>query len=157
LADRSSQMLSAESTVKVERFADCRFRGQSYELTIPVEQLSIEMIERTFRQAYESRYGHCPQGRAIEVVTLRLRRTGRSTALELPPVVPRKMARQTARVVLPGGEAKDIAVMDRAGLAFEGEVDGPMMLVDPDCTTLVLAGWAARATECGSLMLERRN
>jgi N-methylhydantoinase A len=155
LADRSAKMLGPESTVKVERFADCRFRGQSYELTIPVEQLSVAAIERTFREAYQSRYGQCPQGRAIEVVTLRLRRTDRSPALTLPPVEPREMPLQSARVVLPDGAAAEIPVLDRPGLAFARKMDGPMMLVDPDCTTLVPAGWAARVTDRGGVLLER--
>jgi N-methylhydantoinase A len=155
LADRSAKMLPVEATSKVERFADCRFRGQSYELTISVEELSAAAIERRFREVYTSRYGSCPQGRAIEVVTLRLRRTGRSAAFALPPVEPREMPAQTAMVVLPGGESKEIPVLDRAALAFKGEVHGPMLLVDPDCTTLVPWRWAARVSEHGGIVLRR--
>ena len=155
LTERSAKMLSAESTMKIERFADCRFRGQSYELTIPIEQLSIAAIEQTFREAYESRYGHCPKDRAIETVTLRLRRTGRSPALTFPSVISREMREKTARVVLPDGMERDIPVVDRPGLAFMEQMNGPAMLVDPDCTTLVPAGWSARVTETGGIILRR--
>jgi N-methylhydantoinase A len=155
LAERSAKMLPAELTMTTERFADRRFRGQSYELTIPIELLSIAAIEHTFRDAYQSRYGHCPQGRAIEVVTLRLRRTGRASALTIPPVVPREMQANSARVVLPDGVAKMIPVIDRPGLAFARQMHGPAMLVDPDCTTLIPALWSARVTETGSVLLQR--
>ena len=56
--------------LRLERFADCRFHGQSYELTVPVESCDRPAIEENFRHAYQVVYGHCPQGRSVELVTL---------------------------------------------------------------------------------------
>jgi N-methylhydantoinase A len=50
-----------------ERFADVRYAGQSYELTIPWGS--------SFHEAHQRAYGYSDPGRATQIVTLRLRTT----------------------------------------------------------------------------------
>jgi N-methylhydantoinase A len=52
---------------KKERFADVRYAGQSYELTIPWGS--------SFHEAHQRVYGYSDLGRATQIVTLRLRAT----------------------------------------------------------------------------------
>jgi N-methylhydantoinase A/oxoprolinase/acetone carboxylase beta subunit len=47
--------------------ADIRYRGQSFELTVP---LGPRLAER-FHEAHEERYGHADPGRALELVAVR--------------------------------------------------------------------------------------
>jgi N-methylhydantoinase A len=155
LLDRSAEQLSADETDRVERYADCRFRGQSYELTLPVEDLSLDSIEQNFRAAYTVLYGHTPQGREMEIVTLRLRRIGRASALTLPPIIPRDSDLMLVLVVLPNGKAEQIPVFDRPAIAAKKQIAGPAMLADPDSTTLIPTGWTASITSIGGLILER--
>jgi N-methylhydantoinase A len=155
LAQSSASLLADSATEQIARFADCRFRGQSYELTIAVDDLSPAAIEKTFRAAYTTLYGHCPQDRQMEIVTLRLRRIGRSQSIDLPAIVPHtKMAKPTA-VILPDGTGRMLPVLDRPSLAAIGQQEGPALLCDPDSTAMIPVGWIARLTRHGSMLLER--
>jgi len=155
LAMRSEQQLAKADTASIQRFADCRFRGQSYELTIAVHDLSP--TEQEFRRAYQTMYGHCPEGREVEVVTLRLRRMGRAPQLHLPPLVARASDLQKAVVMMADGTPREVVVYDRPGLASREIVTGPAMLADADSTTLIPPGWTARATLHGSVLLEKES
>lgn len=83
MVDRARQDLSAEvvapSRQRFERTADLRFRGQSYELSLPLGP----DIESRFHDAHRERYGFTLANRPIEVVALRVRATG---AVDPPPL-----------------------------------------------------------------------
>lgn len=155
LAEQSAQILSHDQTQRIERFADCRFRGQSYELPVPADRLSRMEIEDGFRNAYTALYGHCPRERQIEVITLRLRRIGQAPRAALPGVIARSCLAEKATVVLRDGQTAQVEVLDRPGLAALGAVCGPALLADPDATAFIPPDWTARVTEAGSVMLER--
>jgi N-methylhydantoinase A len=151
----STETLSKAKTSLTEMFADCRFRGQSYELTIPVARATRPAIEKAFREAYLALYGHCPEGRAIEIVTLRLRRVGQAPKITLPKVTGRASKRRTTRLILGDGASREVPVLDRAGLVASGPVAGPALLADPDATTFIPPNWTARPTAIGGVVLER--
>jgi N-methylhydantoinase A/oxoprolinase/acetone carboxylase beta subunit len=155
LALRGAQQLATEQTATIERFADCRFRGQSYELTIPVTDLSRQAIDQEFRKAYQTLYGHCPQDREVEIITLRLRRIGHAPKLNLPPIQPRKIQPALAKVILPDGTPAEIEIYDRPGVAAKGKLPGPALIADPDSTALIPRGWTARITPTAGVILER--
>jgi len=60
--------------------ADLRYRGQSFELTVP---LGGDLAE-DFHRAHEERYGHADRGREIELVAVRTADVMPGPALELP-------------------------------------------------------------------------
>jgi N-methylhydantoinase A len=156
LDHRAAEQLPDEQTTAIERFIDCRFRGQSYELTIPVTDLSQEAIDNEFRRAYETLYGHCPARREVELVTLRLRRIGRALKLTLPPIEPRARQAELAKVVLSDGTTAEIEVHDRQSLAARQNLRGSAMIADPDSTVLIPRGWTARVTHIGGIIMERQ-
>ncbi len=155
LSVRTARMLPIEQTAKIEAFADCRWNGQSYEVMVPVTQPSIERIETNFRGMYTALYGRCPEGRSMEIVTVRLRRIGRSAAITLPPLAAETSAEVFTKLILPDGREAEVPVIDRAGVKAAGRVVGPALLVDPDATTFVPAGWAARCSNVGSVVVDR--
>jgi N-methylhydantoinase A len=57
----------AEVALPAAGEADLRYRGQSFELTVP---LGGDVAE-TFHRAHEERYGHADRGREVEVVAVR--------------------------------------------------------------------------------------
>jgi N-methylhydantoinase A len=61
--------------------ADLRYRGQSFELTVP---LGDELAER-FHRAHEERYGYADRGREIELVAIRTAVVRRGPELSLSP------------------------------------------------------------------------
>ena len=54
-----------------------------------------------------------------------------------------------------GGAWRDVALVSRAGLATDGCVAGPALIVDPTGTNVVEPGWTASALADGSLVLRR--
>jgi N-methylhydantoinase A len=60
--------------------ADLRYRGQSFELTVP---LGGDLVER-FHRAHEERYGYFDRGREIELVAVRTAEIVPGPEFELP-------------------------------------------------------------------------
>ena len=60
--------------------ADLRYRGQSFELTVP---LGDELADR-FHRAHEERYGYADRGREVELVAVRTAEVVPGPELELP-------------------------------------------------------------------------
>ncbi len=65
-----------QGTPHYRRSADLRYRGQGYELNLPL----TDNLLRDFQQEHQRRYGYAHHGREVEIVTLRLRATLKSKA-----------------------------------------------------------------------------
>jgi N-methylhydantoinase A len=68
--------------------ADLRYRGQSFELTVP---LGAHLEER-FHRAHEERYGRAERGRVVELVAVRTADGVPGPELELPSEEPRHLS-----------------------------------------------------------------
>jgi N-methylhydantoinase A len=75
----------AEGGGKLERSADLRYVGQSYELTVPWK--SQTSARRAFEQLHERLYGY-RMTTGIEVVTLRVRSRVKTKPWRTPPAEP---------------------------------------------------------------------
>ena len=151
----ASERLPDADTASVEVYADARFRGQSHELTVPVTRPSLASIEETFRAAYGALYGRVPEGRATEVVTLRLRRLGHAPELMLPAVVPTTHPpAATVSLYDAEGNVHPAPALPRAALVG-GARAGPLLVIDNEATTYVPAGWSAQGRADGTVILLR--
>ncbi len=141
--------------------ADARYKGQGYELRVPLERAALEAdgldhVATAFHEVHAQRYGHGFPDQGVEVVALRL-------AAIAPPPLGRAQWQPAAsgvadgrrRVTLDGGAA-EAAVRDRAGLPVGQEFRGPLLVVEPTTTTIVHPGWTAEVTGDGVLQLRRR-
>jgi N-methylhydantoinase A len=158
LSQETEAQLSQAETKVIEYFVDVRFRGQSHEVKIPVVAMTVADISRRFYGAYRLLYGRPPAGRAIEIVTLRVRRVGRAAKIDLPKLeaqAPPHAVVREAIIVDPTGTKARAAVVTRAQLLWCGQQHGPMLLLDPEATTFVPAGWMARAQSNGAVIVER--
>jgi N-methylhydantoinase A/oxoprolinase/acetone carboxylase beta subunit len=104
---------------------DCRYRGQSHELTVPFGEGWID----AFHDEHVRRNGYARSDQPVEVVALR------ATA-EADPAV--------GLDDLPAIEGR-----------LERPVDGPTVLAEPDCTIWVPGGWRATEGQAGALVLRR--
>jgi N-methylhydantoinase A len=135
-----------------------RFRGQSHELKVAVEGMTVADISRRFYAAYRTAYGRPPSGRAIEIVTLRVRRLGHAPRVELPridPQMPPHAVVRVAEVIDAKGKPVHAAVLTRGQMAWAGKSPGPALLIDPEATTFIPDGWMARAQPDGCVLVER--
>jgi N-methylhydantoinase A len=80
--------LRAVAELPPEGEADLRYRGQSFELTLP---LGRDLAER-FHRAHEERYGHADRGRELELVAVRTTEARPGPELELPRGAPEQMS-----------------------------------------------------------------
>jgi N-methylhydantoinase A len=135
---------------KLERFADLRYSGQSYELTIPWE--SVE--DGGFHAAHQRLYGYSDRKRATQIVTLRVRAT---VAVEKPEmrIARGKPAGTEKGSVWVDGRWREIAIMPRDAFGAK-EISGPALIKDYGSTTLVPDGWSIRVDAYGSLVLKKR-
>jgi N-methylhydantoinase A len=63
-----------------EGAADLRYAGQSFELTVPIQEGLAEAFHRT----HEERYGYADRGRKVELVAVRTAETSAGPEFELP-------------------------------------------------------------------------
>ena len=138
---------------------DLRYRGQTYELGIPVaiDNLEARILADAFHAAHHARYGHAiPEGE-VELVHARA-----------SAVIPR--ARSSESVPLwPGSEATgprsvywgpergwlETEVTSRSALQDAGSITGPAIVQQTDSTVVVPPGVVAAALTDGCLLLER--
>jgi N-methylhydantoinase A len=64
-----------------EGTADLRYRGQSFELSIPIQ----DGLEEAFHRAHEERYGTSDRDREVELVAVRTAETTPGPTIHLPP------------------------------------------------------------------------
>ena len=134
--------------VRLGRFADMRYAGQSYELKIPVPShplthRDLRQLRSQFGLEYERTYGHQTPDQQTEIVNLRLRATcsppdARSSDVfgereELPPNTP-----EITRDAYFGPDVGVLAtpILSRWHLQSKPR-PGPLIVEDMDATTLV--------------------
>ena len=156
LSGITMEQVSYEQTELVEAWADVRFRGQSHELKVRADRPTLDAIAGAFREAYVRLYGSLPEGKAVEIVTLRIRRVGKRPALVLPAPT-RRVTHQGEAVDLftTSGASVRAAVRSRAEILAEGETGGPLLALDDEATTYVPQGWEAGAQQTGTLVVKR--
>ena len=134
----------------VERSADLRYRGQSYELNVPWR--TAAHAHTAFHREHARIYGYSLPKRDVEVVTIRVR--ARVTLAKPRIIRPtmRKGAAELRRVWI-SGSWRRAPVWDRLQLA-KTTLRGPALVLDYGSTTLVPPGWRFHVDRAGNLLME---
>jgi len=145
---------SDPDAARLERAADCRYAGQSFELTVPVDdEFDAAGVAERFHDAHERAHGYA-MDESIEIVTLR----ATATVPGSEPTVRYDGAGDdiigTRRVHFAGG-ARSATVFDRDRLAPGATVSGPAILEQAESTTVVPPAWAGNVLADGTLVLTR--
>jgi N-methylhydantoinase A len=142
------------SEIAVTDFVDLRYRGQSYELTVPFGTSFVD----AFHKMHERRYGYSNPGRDVELVNVRSVFNGRTAKPKF-----RKAARQTrkavaleTRPVWIDGKRLRTAIYDRETLGHGHKFDGPAIVGEYSSTTLVPPGFRCLVDGYLNLVLETR-
>jgi len=145
--------------VRLERWAEVRYRGQSHELSLAVA--TRQSLAERFHREHERRYGFADRARAIEVVTVEVRGSTADqwravgAALARGSGAPRAAATRPARArVRDAGACTRAPVWDRSALAAR-RVRGPAIVLEEGATLWVARGWDARVHATGTLVLAR--
>jgi N-methylhydantoinase A len=111
------------------RFADCRYPGQGYEVTVPAGE-GPTAVAAVFHEAHRTRFGHADPERAVEVVNVRVVGT----------------AERRDGGTVHGGTAE----RRNGGTTLEGPVTVPL----EDATVRIEKGWVGRVLESGAILVE---
>jgi N-methylhydantoinase A len=133
----------------VEASVDLRYRGQSYEINVPVRG----DLARAFRREHRRRYGYASREERIELVTVRLTvRVPRRVIFPASrtPVSPRIGRR---RVLFDAGWS-EVPVFDRESIPVGFEREGPAILAEDHATTVVPPGATFRIRPRGLIEIE---
>jgi N-methylhydantoinase A/oxoprolinase/acetone carboxylase beta subunit len=135
---------------RIERSADLRYRGQSYELNVP--WTTAARAYRAFHREHARIYGYSLPERAVEVVTVRVRTRSKSPKARLVRPASQK-GKAELRRVWTSGSWRRLPVWKREQLAGTKR-RGPALVLDYGSTTLVLPGWRYHVDSAGNLLIQ---
>jgi N-methylhydantoinase A len=152
--------------IREQRSVDLRYRGQGYELNIPLKRSLLV----DFHTAHARRYGYSHPDREVELVTLRLRATLKSPQARIgagPSQAdsPRAAAKPTRRdspsrperlPVVFSGKKFLTAIYERDQLAIGKRRSGPAVIAEYSATTVVPPGMRFKLDDAGNLLVKVR-
>ena len=163
MEERGNQILKHEGITedlrKIKRSLDIRYRGQGYELNIPVEApMSKEELLKSiesFHLKHDKVYGYFDREQTPEIVNVKLRVIG---ILDKPQLPDKKVSKEEShehrRVFFEGiKEWLETPVFNRNTL--EGNYSGPAVIEQYDATTIVYPDWSFKPDKKGNLILRR--
>lgn len=146
--DLEAQGLAVHDAV-LEATVDLRFRGQSYEINVPMRG----DLASAFRRAHRERYGYASAREPIEAVTVRLvARVPRRLQRPAPPR--RCVPRADTRSVLFDRGWEEAHVLPRATLPVGFQAEGPLIVEEEQATTVVPPHATLRVDRLGLLEIE---
>lgn len=147
---------TATGEPEISRGADCRYVGQSFELTVDVEEFDARTLEDRFHEAHDRSYGY-RMDEAVELVNLRATATVPREAPRVDyagggdPVVGEREA------YFPDAGRRETTVYDRDRLAPGEHVSGPAVLEQAESTTVLPPEWVGAVEPDGTLTARRED
>ncbi len=143
----------AREQVATLRSAGMRYRGQSYEVSVPVGALrnagDIAALAKRFHEAHRRRYGHMAEAEAVEIVNFQVTAIGRipkpqfqETAISGSPLLPEPSAKRA--VYFGPSDALEVPVFRRATLPPGAILHGPAIIEEKTSTIVLYPGQSAR-------------
>lgn len=150
LERRAREWMDAESIPAADQavsfVADMRYRGQGYEIPVPLEH-DLAVLDERFNALHERLYGFRMPDTASEIVNLRAIGVATRPSPELPQGHPDGGDPEAAVIeqgeILFERERRATPIYDRARLHPGHRLSGPAIVTEFDSTTVVLPGYAA--------------
>jgi len=143
------------------RHAGMRYRGQSYEVPVPVPRLEgpqdVTDLVKRFHEAHQRRYGHMAQAEAVEIVNFQV------TAVALIAKPAWKTFERTDAPAEPhearqayfsAGDARAVPVFRRSTLQPGMRIEGPAIVEEQTSTTVLYPGQRAEVDEYLNVEIE---
>ncbi len=171
LAGRARAQLAkdgfAAERTDVRYWADCRYQGQGYELTVetpppPVTGDWIRQVSDRFHSAHEQAHLRRFPDKGVMLINVRVSGVGRVSRLATAQVAPggaepaadALITEQQAHFLTPAGvETHATRFYRRAGLAAGNQIAGPAVIEQADTTTVLPPAATARVDSLGNLIV----
>jgi N-methylhydantoinase A len=137
----------------LRRFADLRYLGQSFELTVPADD--FDDLASRFADAHRRRYGFEMHDAGVQIVGVRVTATVPVARPALAPPQHPESRTGSTRSAHFDGTWHDAQVLTSDNLGPGLLIEGPAIVEFPEATCVVRPGWSARVDEVGALVLER--
>ncbi|MFZ2065789.1 MAG: hydantoinase/oxoprolinase family protein [Xanthobacteraceae bacterium] len=141
------------------RSAGMRYRGQSYEVSVPVTSLQsdadLAALAERFHDAHRRRYGHMAQSEAVEIVNFQVTAVGtipKPQCQELASQEQRPAPHETRTAYFGPSESTKVSVFRRSALQPGAVIDGPAIIDEKTSTVVLYPG--QRAVVDGYLNIE---
>ncbi len=160
LADLMQEKFARER-LSTLRSAGMRYRGQSYEVSVPVAALrttdDIADLSKRFHEAHRRRYGHMAESEAIEIVNFQVTAVGQIpkpqfSKQEISDRAPPPAQQEIRTAYFNPAEASQIPVFSRSALMPGTVIEGPAVIEEKTSTTVLYPG--QRAAINGYLNIE---
>jgi N-methylhydantoinase A len=161
------QQVRPEHSV-LQRSADMHYLGQSYEITVPLEDEDIndgrvENLLRAFHEHHNKIYGHSDNRASVELINARVTAVGRTrkpTAEELAYAWKHTMAEPAGppkkREILLQGQSWQATIYERKRLRPGQEIIGPAIVEQYDSTSCIPEGFTCYVDRFGNVIGELR-
>jgi len=135
------------------RTAGMRYRGQSYEVSVPVGRLSgeadIAALGKRFHEAHRRRYGHMAEAEAVEIVNFQVTAVGEIPKPRFHEIAASKQSETpvphgTRPAYFDAGVAIQVPVFRRSALAPHARIDGPAIIEEKTSTIVLYPDQRAR-------------
>lgn len=141
--------------IRLERYLDLRYPGQSYEITIPFRA----GYPAAFHRAHQRMYGHSKEGSPVEIVNLRLRVVGKThrQPFQKHPVAGRSASSALTchrQIIIHGRKAR-APFYSRELLKPGNTFSGPAVILEFGATTLLPPDYRCAVDPWGNLILTR--
>jgi N-methylhydantoinase A len=149
---------------RMEFFVDARYRGQVWELTVPLPAArlrgpeDVEALVEAFHDVHERVFAVREPGQYLECLTWKVRATA---TLAKPPVRSRPVAAagaveaaEESPAHFRGIGAIDVPRYDGETLPAGAELTGPAIIREPTTTAVLYPGSRATVTEAGNYLIE---
>jgi N-methylhydantoinase A len=153
----------AREDIVYVRELDVRYVGQEYTVRVPLEEYEHSALKKRFDQVHEMTYAHSSPQEPAEIVTLRL-----SASAKIPRPLLEQLPQATAeppahallgkRKVYFGEDGKQMLanVYERSALLALNEIQGPAVIEEKACTTLILPDYRAQVDDFGNIVIEKK-
>lgn len=151
----SGEGIAAEAR-SMTRIVDARYDGQNHEVQVVLDQgAAYDDFLRGFVAAHRREYGYDIEGRAVEIVNLRLSVTGASAARPETTYTPQEGDPNIgSRQVYFEGGWFETAIYDRSRLPVGVRVAGPAIVQEMSSTTIVEPGQTLLVDPTGTMIIE---
>ena len=139
LADLIQEQFTREQLTTL-RNAGMRYRGQSYEVSVPVTELNndadLVALGKRFHEAHRRRYGHMAESEAVEIVNFQVTAVGAIPKPQFSPIAPPAdsqppIPHEMRTAYFSPAAATQVPVFRRSALAAGAAIDGPAVIEAP--------------------------
>jgi len=145
----------------IERSVDVRYLGQVKTLSIPIgnkkiKDKDIKEIDEQFFKSYEENYRYITDKIPLEVAVARVRARGIQDKLNLPEIDSKQDPNpKSSREVIFEREKHDTPVYNREDFGPGSSMDGPVIIDQLDCTTVISPSWKINVDTFGNLLIDK--